>query len=96
MSWHNSLFRFSDLVNSRCHNQTGAQHLSLPLQQSPACTGRYGADLDAQTPKGWTPLSYAVAKGKYGATEEKGVYPEVWPLCAIAARHSSPASKPQR
>jgi hypothetical protein len=37
----------------------------------------YGVDLDAQTPKGWTPLSYAKAKGKYGATEEKGIYPEV-------------------
>ncbi len=37
----------------------------------------YGADLDAETPKGWTPLSYAKAKGKYGATEEKGIYPEV-------------------
>ena len=47
-----------------------------------ACDGRYGADLDARTPKGWTPLSYAVAKGKYGATEEKGIYPEVGPLCA--------------
>ena len=32
-----------------------------------------------RTPKGWTPLSYAVAKGKYGATEEKGIYPEVRP-----------------
>ena len=38
---------------------------------------RYGASLDAACPRGWTPLSYAVAKGKYGATEEKGVYPEV-------------------
>ena len=38
--------------------------------------------MDARTPKGWTPLSYAVAKGKYGATEEKGIYPEVQPLCA--------------
>lgn len=47
----------------------------------PACDGRYGADLDARTPKGWTPLSYAVAKGKYGATEEKGIYPEVRALC---------------
>ena len=37
----------------------------------------YGADLDAVTPKDWTPLSYAKAKGKYGATEEKGIYPEV-------------------
>jgi hypothetical protein len=37
----------------------------------------YGADLDAYTPKGWTPLSYCKAKGKYGATEEKGIYPEV-------------------
>lgn len=37
----------------------------------------YGADLDARTPKDWTPLSYCKAKGKYGATEEKGIYPEV-------------------
>jgi hypothetical protein len=39
----------------------------------------YGADLDAATTKGWTPLSYSKAKGKYGATEEKGIYPEVGP-----------------
>ena len=38
----------------------------------------YGADLDRVTPKGWTALQYARAKGKYGAPEEKGVYPEVW------------------
>lgn len=38
---------------------------------------RYGADLDALSPKGWTALSYAKAKGKYGPTEEKGIYPEV-------------------
>lgn len=37
----------------------------------------YGADLDAISPKDWTPLSYSKAKGKYGATEEKGIYPEV-------------------
>ncbi len=37
----------------------------------------YGVDLDARTPKDWTPLSYCRAKGKYGATEEKGIYPEV-------------------
>lgn len=37
----------------------------------------YGADLDAANPKNWTPLSYCKAKGKYGATEEKGIYPEV-------------------
>ena len=37
----------------------------------------YGADVDARSPKDWTPLSYAQAKGKYGATEEKGIYPEV-------------------
>ena len=37
----------------------------------------YGVDLDAVTPKNWTPLSYCKAKGKYGATEEKGIYPEV-------------------
>lgn len=37
----------------------------------------YGADLDASSPKGWTPLSYARAKGKYGAPGEQGIYPEV-------------------
>eukprot|EP00775_Hariotina_reticulata_P008134 gene8134-8328_t len=37
---------------------------------------RYGADLDAESPKGWTPLSYAKARGKYGPTEEAGIYPE--------------------
>ena len=37
-----------------------------------------GADLDLKSPKDWTPLSYCRAKGKYGATEEKGIYPEVW------------------
>lgn len=37
----------------------------------------YGADLDKTTSKGWTALQYAKAKGKYGAPEEKGVYPEV-------------------
>jgi len=37
---------------------------------------QYGATLDAQTPKGWTPLSYARAKGKYGLCHEKGIYPE--------------------
>ena len=37
---------------------------------------QYGANLNFQSAKGWTPLSYAVAKGKYGPTEEKGIYPE--------------------
>lgn len=37
---------------------------------------RSGADLNKRSPKGWTPLSYARAKGKYGPTEEAGVYPE--------------------
>ena len=36
----------------------------------------YGCDFDAVSPLGWTPLSYCIAKGKYGATEEKGIYPE--------------------
>ena len=36
----------------------------------------HGADLDAASLRGWTALSYAAAKGKYGATEEAGVYPE--------------------
>jgi hypothetical protein len=38
---------------------------------------RYGAELDALSPKGWTALSYAKAHGKYGPTEEAGIYPEV-------------------
>lgn len=33
--------------------------------------------INVRTPKDWTPLSYCKAKGKYGATEEKGIYPEV-------------------
>ena len=37
----------------------------------------YGADLNKVSQKGWTALQYAKAKGKYGAPEEKGVYPEV-------------------
>ena len=37
----------------------------------------YGADPDMATPRSWTPLSYARAKGKYGAVEDKGIYPEV-------------------
>lgn len=44
---------------------------------------QYGADLSMRTPKDWTPLSYAKAKGKYGATEEKGIYPEVSHLSGI-------------
>ena len=45
---------------------------------------QYGADLDTRTPKDWTPLSYARAKGKYGATEEHGIYPEArWPPAAL-------------
>ncbi|GFH27249.1 ANK_REP_REGION domain-containing protein, partial [Haematococcus lacustris] len=36
----------------------------------------FGVDLNARSPKDWTPLSYSRAKGKYGATEQKGIYPE--------------------
>lgn len=36
----------------------------------------YGADPDMVSPRGWTALSYARAKGKYGAVEDKGIYPE--------------------
>ena len=38
---------------------------------------QYGVNMDARTRKDWTPLSYSKAKGKYGATEEHGIYPEV-------------------
>ena len=36
----------------------------------------YGVDLDARNPDGWTALQYARARGKYGRTYEKGIYPE--------------------
>jgi len=52
---------------------------------------QYGVDLSRRTPKDWTPLSYAKAKGKYGATEEKGIYPEVTHpsvLLTTASRYS--------
>jgi hypothetical protein len=39
-----------------------------------------------RNPKGWTPLSYCRAKGKYGATEEKGIYPEVGDLFCLLIR----------
>lgn len=48
---------------------------------------QYGADLDARTPKDWTPLSYAKAKGKYGVTHEKGIYPED----VLKARRAAPS-----
>ena len=38
---------------------------------------QYSVNMNARTPKDWTPLSYSKAKGKYGATEEHGIYPEV-------------------
>ena len=37
----------------------------------------YGVELNRHSAKDWTPLSYARAKGKYGAVEEAGIYPEV-------------------
>ena len=54
----------------------------------------YGADLDARTPKDWTPLSYCRAKGKYGATEEKGIYPEVPPRPALRWPHARARTRP--
>ncbi len=54
---------------------------------------KFGCDLDAVSPKGWTALSYSKAKGKYGPTEEKGIYPEVcmtWCRCVcMAVLHGS-------
>ncbi len=50
---------------------------------------QYGADLNARTAKDWTPLSYAKAKGKYGVTHEKGIYPE--DVLKARARHSCAA-----
>ena len=43
--------------------------------------------MHSRTPKAWTPLSYCKAKGKYGATEEKGIYPEV---CSSVLIRESP------
>lgn len=53
----------------------------------------YGADLNATSPKGWTPLSYCKAKGKYGATEEKGIYPEVRRMGGREARSGGTRGK---
>lgn len=77
-----------DTSNRRTAHAVAALQSSVAGKCSPTApgAGRYGADLDARTPKGWTPLSYAVAKGKYGATEEKGIYPEVRPSPATAPR----------
>jgi hypothetical protein len=58
------------LTHTHSHTYT-----SFMLHAAAVC--RYGADLDAVSPKGWTPLSYAKAHGKYGPTEEAGIYPEV-------------------
>jgi len=41
-----------------------------------AATAAASAAAVASTLEGVTPLSYAIAKGKYGATEDAGVYPE--------------------
>ena len=50
---------------------------ALLINATHGATGfQYGVDMDAKTPKGWTPLSYARAKGKYGLCHEKGIYPE--------------------
>lgn len=54
--------------------RTGHQRAAYPLAPPPS--PQYGVDLDARTPKDWTPLSYAQAKGKYGLSHEKGIYPE--------------------
>lgn len=43
----------------------------------------YGVDLDKRSAKDWTPLSYSRAKGKYGAVEDKGIYPEVSPQTIV-------------
>jgi len=64
----------SRLAASRARSVlTVAEVLPAPLTPCP----RYGADPDVLSPKGWSPLSYAKARGKYGPTEEKGIYPEV-------------------
>lgn len=55
------------LFPDTCTGGKGAVHLRTPPR----------ASADPHAPQGWTPLSYARAKGKYGATEEAGIYPEV-------------------
>ena len=50
---------------------------------------RYGAELDCRSTKDWTPLSYSKAKGKYGPTEEQGIYPEVCTHQVVRRRHYS-------
>ena len=50
----------------------------MPCRRSASAARQvdYGCNLDAQTGKGWTPLSYSRAKGKYGLCHEKGIYAE--------------------
>lgn len=49
----------------------------------------YGADVNARSPKDWTPLSYAQAKGKYGATEEKVESVSLYTLHGIHTNESN-------
>lgn len=71
--------RASAFSSMSCIHFTPRSHRAYISQE-------FGADLDAVSPKGWTPLSYCKAKGKYGATEEKGIYPEVSSLALSVAQ----------
>lgn len=78
--WHDGwceVFRFNLAVaTSRAHSVLNVAEVLPPGGPLTPCY-RYGADPDVLSPKGWSPLSYAKARGKYGPTEEKGIYPEV-------------------
>jgi hypothetical protein len=50
---------------------------NLRLQPTHQPTNQQPTHQSTHQPKGWTALSYARAKGKYGPTEEAGIYPEV-------------------
>lgn len=63
------------------HDKSATQ----PLTRAPQTVGPPG--------QGWTPLSYARAKGKYGPTEEAGIYAEVGGRQACAAGREAPARK---
>ncbi|KAF8060565.1 mettl3 [Scenedesmus sp. PABB004] len=53
----------------------GAQ-LDAASPKARACHAPRAPRRAPPAPAGWTPLSYAKARGKYGPTEEAGVYPE--------------------
>ena len=71
-----SSLRPHQLIFAPCRLRAPRRLACADAEAGPRAGAQYGAALDAKNPKGWTPLSYARAKGKYGLCHEKGIYPE--------------------